>query len=292
MDLDEIAVFVEAAQAGSLAAAARRLGITPMAASRRLLNLENGLGARLAHRTTRALALTPEGEAFLPHAQALLEDAANGRAAIRPDGGAVSGLLRVTTSVAFGRKVVVPMLPDFLAAHAKLRVELVMSDNVVDIVSQGIDLAIRIAPMRDSTLVAKRLGDSPRRMFASPAYLERFGTPSHLADLNDHECLALTGTTVWCFRQDGRLVRQRIGGRFSANTVEGLYQACLDGLGILIMADWNAAEDVAAGRLRPVPLMDAEPEARSIWAVHPTARLVPPKVRCFVSAVKTRLGVV
>ena len=289
MDLTQVAVFVEAAQAGSLAAAARRLGMTPMAASRRLAALEECLGVRLAHRTTRALALTPEGEVFLPHAQALLEDEASARAAIRPDGGEVSGLLRVTTPVAFGRKVIVPMMSDFLAAQAKLRVELVMTDNVIDIVSQGIDLAIRIAPLRDSTLVARSLGDSPRRLFASPAYVARRGRPSRLSDLDDHDCLSITGTTYWCFRHEGRLVRQRVGGRFSASVMDGLYQACLDGLGVVLMADWNAKDDVAAGRLVPLALDDAEPETRSIWAVYPSTRLIPHKVRRFTQALRSHM---
>lgn len=289
MDLTDVAVFAEAAQAGSLAAAARKLEISSMTASRRLASLENGLGVRLVHRTTRALALTAEGEAFLPHAQAMLEEAANGRAAIRPQGAEASGLMRVTASMPFGRKVITAMMPGFLRAHPKVRVELLLVDSVIDIVSQGIDLAIRLAPLRDSSLMARKLADSPRGLYAAPAYLAERGMPACLADLAAHDCLARTGTTHWTFQHGGRVIRQRVAGRFSANTVEALHEACLGGLGIVNLTHWNMAEDAASGRLVPVVLDDGEPEGLGIWAVYPTAKLLPPKVRLFIEALKAHL---
>ncbi|MBR9972808.1 LysR family transcriptional regulator [Magnetospirillum sulfuroxidans] len=289
MNLTDVAVFVEAVSAGSLAAAARKLEIAAMAATRRLAALESELAVRLVHRTTRALALTAEGEAFLPYAQALLEEAANGRAAIRPPETGASGLLRVTSSVPFGRKVVMAMLPAFMHANPLVRVDLLQVDTMVDIVSQGIDLAIRIAPLRDSTLVARKLADSPRRLYVAPAYVAAHGMPRQLNDLTRHECLAISGTSHWAFDCGGRGVRQKIACRFTANSIEALHQACLDGLGVTILADWNAAEDVAAGRLLAVPLIDAQPEGLGIWAVYPSARLLLPKVRLFVEALKTHL---
>ena len=134
MNVDCIAVFVEATRTGSLAAVARKLGLAPMAASRRLAALEAELSVRLVHRTTRALALTVEGEAFLPYAEAIMEDAANARAAVRPSAAGAAGLLRVTASEPFGRKVVSAMLPAFLAANPDLRVDLLLTDGLVDIV--------------------------------------------------------------------------------------------------------------------------------------------------------------
>lgn len=290
MNLADIAVFVEAVQAGSLAAAARKLDIAAMVASRRLMGLEQELAVRLVHRTTRALALTAEGEAFLPYAQALLEDAANGRAAIRPSESGASGLLRVTASVPFGRKVAMAMIPAFMADNPLVRVELTLTDAVTDIVAQGMDLAIRIAPLADSSLIAKRLADSPRRLYASPAYVATRGRPARLADLADHDCLTVAGTTHWSFDGEGRGQRRHVRGRFSTNSVEALHQACLDGMGITVLAEWNVAEDVAAGRLLRLDLADAAPEALGIWAVYPTARQVPPKVRLFVDALQAHLN--
>jgi DNA-binding transcriptional LysR family regulator len=289
INLPDVAVLVEAVQAGSLAAAARRLRITPMLASRRLAELEQELGVRLVHRTTRSLALTVEGEAFLPHARALLEEEATARAAVRPVSAGVTGLLRITASVPFGRKVVAPLVPAVLREHPGLQIDLLLSDGILDIVAQGIDLAIRIAVLRDNALIARRLADSPRGLYAAPSYIAGHGAPDSLADLARHRCLALTGTSHWSFMVDGKPVRQRISGPFTSSSIEALHQACLGGLGIANLSDWDVAEEVAAGALVPIPLAAGEPEPLAIWAVYPTTRLVPPKVRVFIAALEAHL---
>lgn len=289
MDLADVGVFVEAARVGSLAAAARRLGIAPMAASRRLAALEQEVGARLVHRTTRALSLTPEGEAFLPHAQAMLEDETAARAAIRPSGAGASGILRVTASAPFGRKVVAPMIPAFMRANPDLQVDLQVTDAITDIVASGIDVAIRIAVLRDNSLIARRLDANPRKLYASPAYVAEHGAPKILADLADHQCLAITGVSHWTFMIGDKPVQQRVSGRFTASGVETLHMACLGGLGITMLSDWNIREDVAAGRLVEVPLADAVLESWSIWAVYPSARLVPAKTRLFIDTLGQHL---
>lgn len=289
MDLADVGVFVEAARVGSLAAAARRLGIAPMAASRRLAALEQEVGARLVHRTTRALSLTPEGGAFLPHAQAMLEDETAARAAIRPSGAGASGILRVTASAPFGRKVVAPMIPAFMRANPDLQVDLQVTDAITDIVASGIDVAIRIAVLRDNSLIARRLDANPRKLYASPAYVAEHGAPKILADLADHQCLAITGVSHWTFMIGDKPVQQRVSGRFTASGVETLHMACLGGLGITMLSDWNIREDVAAGRLVEVPLADAVLESWSIWAVYPSARLVPAKTRLFIDTLGQHL---
>lgn len=290
IDLANLAVLLEAVQAGSLAAAARRLRITPMLASRRMAALEADLGVRLMHRTTRSLSLTAEGEAFLPHARALLEEEAAARAAVRPDPAGVTGMLRVTASVPFGRKVVAPLLPGFLRQHPGLQVDLLLSDGIVDIVAQGLDLAIRIAPLRENALVARRLADNPRGLYAASAYLAEHGMPAEPADLARHRCLALTGIGHWTFLSGGKALRQRISGPFTSSSVEALHQACLGGLGLTMLSAWDVRDDVAAGHLLPVPLAGWEPEGLAIWAVYPTARLVPPKVRRFIAALDAHLA--
>lgn len=286
MELSDLAVFVEAVRAGSLAAAGRRLGINAMAASRRLAALETELGIRLVHRTTRSLSPTAEGETFLPHAQAMLDEQANALAALRPSTSGVSGQLRVTVSAAFGRKVVAPMIAPFMRDNPELQVDLLLTDDQVDIVAQGIDVAIRIAKLRDNHLVARRLADNPRRLVASPAYLCAAGTPGVLAALPDHACLPASGTSHWIFNRNGKTVRQRVTGRFTASSVEALHQACLGGLGIANLSAWDVEDDLGSGRLREIRLADAEPEPLAIWAVYPTARMVPAKVRAFVDALE------
>ncbi|WP_454759331.1 LysR family transcriptional regulator [Caulobacter segnis] len=289
MDLVDVGVFVEAARVGSLAAAARRLGIAPMAASRRLAALEQEVGARLVHRTTRALSLTTEGEAFLPHAQAMLEDQTAALAAIRPSSAGASGILRVTASAPFGRKMVAPMIPAFMRANPDLQVDLQVTDAINDIVASGIDVAIRIAVLRDNSLIARRLDANPRKLYASPAYVAEHGAPKILADLADHQCLAITGVSHWTFMVGDKPVQQRVAGRFTASGVETVHMACLGGLGITMLSDWNIREDVAAGRLVELPLADAVLESWSIWAVYPSARLVPAKTRLFIDALAAHL---
>lgn len=281
MDLAAVAVLVEAAHAGSLAAAARRLGISPLAATRRLAALEADVGARLMHRTTRALALTPEGEGLLPFAQAMLENEAAARASVRPAAAGASGLLRLTASAAFGRKVVAPVVADFLKANPQVSVDLLLTDALVDMVGLSIDLAIRIAPLKDSSLVARRLAANPRNLYATPAYLEAHGTPGKVADLARHQCLGFSGTTHWSFAGGARI---KVEARFSANSIEGLREICLAGLGIAILSDWDVREEVDLGRLVPIRLADGDLEELAIWAVRPSSRFVPPKVRLFTAA--------
>jgi DNA-binding transcriptional LysR family regulator len=285
----DVTVFVHAIRQGSLSAAGRWLGLTPVAASRRLAALEQELGVRLVNRTTRSLSLTPEGEAFLPHAEAMLDHAEEGRAAAAPDGAEASGVLRIAASVPFGRKVVTPMLALFLGMHPRLRVELRLSDALVDIAGEGIDIALRLGELRENGLVARRLADNPRRLYAAPAYLAAHGTPTSLDDLQHHECLSMPATTHWTFESNGRSVRQAIKGRFVADSVEALHQASVSGLGIVGLSEWNVREEVANGRLTPVVLADGTLADQGIWAVLASRRHQPAKLRLFLEAFGTYL---
>ncbi|MCI0753448.1 substrate binding domain-containing protein [Teichococcus vastitatis] len=199
-------------------------------------------------------------------------------------------MLRVTASVPFGRKVVSPLVPDVLRQHPGLQVDLLLSDSIVDIVAQGIDLAIRIAPLRENTLVARRLAENHRGLYAAPAYAAEHGLPAAPGELPQHRCLTLTGMSHWSFQSGGRTLRQRVAGPFTSSSVEALHQACLGGLGITMLSAWDVREEVAVGHLLPIALEGRAPEPLAIWAVYPTARLVPPKVRLFISALEGRLS--
>lgn len=290
MNTDDVQVFTTAAAAGSLSEAARRLGLTPMIASRRLAALEAALGVRLMHRTTRSLSLTAEGETFLPYALAMVGNEEEARARLRAETAGAAGLLRVSVPVGFGRKIVGPRVPALLAENPELRIALDLSDSLPDLVANGIDLAIRIARLRDSGLIAKKLADSRRTLVASPEYLRRRGAPARVEALAEHECLTLAGVTHWTFVVEGAERHVRLNPRFSAGNIEGCHAACLAGGGITLLSDWNIAEDVRDGRLVPVHIPDGEPETLAIWAVYPTTRLVPPKVRVFISAIREALA--
>lgn len=290
MKFEDIEVFVEAVQVGSLAGAARRLSLSSMAASRSLNNLEMELGVRLVHRTTRSLSPTSDGEMFYPHAVALLEGQANALADLRPQGSALTGHLRITASAAFSRKVVAPMLSAFMLKHPLLRVDLISTDEQVDIVDKGIDIAIRIAPLRDNRLVARRLANNPRVLCASPSYLSLHGSPRSVTDLLSHSCLTNIGTSHWSFSCGEKSLRQKVSGRFSASSIEALFEACVGGLGIVNLSRWYVDPFLKTGIVNEVVLEDAESETLSIWAVYPTSRLVPLKVRMFIEALESYLS--
>jgi DNA-binding transcriptional LysR family regulator len=290
LELADLAVLIEAVQQGSLSAAGRRLGLTPLVASRRLAALEAEVGARLVHRTTRSLSLTPEGEAFLPHAEAIVAHAEDGRAAVAGGNEGAGGLLRVAASVPFGRKVLTPMLVDFLAEHPRVKVELLLSDTIVDIAAQGVDVAIRLGELRDSSLVARRLADNARGLYAAPAYLARHPAPTIVAELRHHECLAVPAVRHWTLERAGKPIRQAIGGRFAADSMEALHEACIRGLGIVQLSEWNVREDLVAGRLTEIVLTDGSVPDQGIWAVMPTRRLVPRKVHLFLDRLAGHLA--
>ena len=289
MKLEDVEVFVEAIKAGSLAGAARRLSVSAMAASRSLNNLEAELGVRLVHRTTRSLSPTSDGAVFLPHAQALLEDKNNALADLFPEGTHLSGRLRITASAGFGRKIVAPMLTRFMQQHPALQVDLLATDEQVDIVGKGIDVALRIAPLRDNRLVAHRLCHNPRDLCASAAYLAANGYPKSFNDLAAHSCLTTSDSVHWSFEQGEQHYKQKVSGRFSANSIEAIFEACLGGLGIANLSRWYVEPAFREGKLVRVVLEDAHPESLAVWAVYPTSRLIPAKVRKFVEALEAEL---
>lgn len=290
MDTRDLAILVHAARTGSLSAAARWLEITPMIASRRLAALERQVGVRLMHRTTRAVSLTPEGESFLEYALAMLETEESARASVAPVGTGVSGLLRVTAPAALGRKVIAPLVPLMLEKNPGMRIDLHLTDSVVDIVAAGFDVAVRIGRLQDSSLIARRLAANIRLLCASPAYLARAGTPEKAADLADHECLTLTSVSHWPFDVGGRRREVKIDGRFSSSSIEAVHAACAHGMGLALLSSWDVDEDVRSGDLRIISLRDAKPQELAISVVYPTSRMVPRKVELFIQTLSRRLG--
>lgn len=287
-------MFLRVLDLGSITAAAHSLDLSVAVASQRLKRLERELGVRLLHRTTRRLHPTPEGVALAERGRVLVEDLESLRAGLREAATEIAGTLRVTLSASFGRQHVSPLLPKFLARHPKLRLSVHLSDQVVDLVSEGFDLAIRIGAMEDSQLVARRIAANRRVLCASPDYLRRRGQLKVPRDLQDHECLLLFGSSgrqdVWRLHDaQGKEMPVRVQGRFESNLGELLRDASVAGEGIAIHSLWHVADDLRTGRLQVV-LPDFPLATTAISAVMPQRRQVPPRVRAFVDFLVEEFG--
>ena len=292
--IGDLTLFLRVLDLGSITAAAHSLDLSVAVASQRLKRLERELGVRLLHRTTRRLHPTPEGVALAERGRALVEDLESLGAGLREAATEIAGTLRVTMSASFGRQHVSPLLPAFLARHPKLRLSVHLTDQVVDLVSEGFDLAIRIGAMEDSLLVARRIAANRRVLCASPDYLRRRGQPRVPQDLQDHECLLWFGSSgrqeVWRLHDaQGKEIPVRVRGRFESNLGELLRDASVAGEGIAIHSLWHIAEDLRAGRLQVV-LPDFPLATTAISAVMPQRRQVPPRVRAFVDFLVDELG--
>lgn len=290
----DLTLFLRVLDLGSITAAARSLDLSVAVASQRLKRLERDLGVRLLHRTTRRLHPTPEGVALAQQGRVLVEDLESLGSGLRETATEIAGTLRVTLSASFGRQYISPLLPQFLALHPKLRISVHLSDQIVDLISEGFDLAIRIGALEDSSLVARHIASNRRVLCASPDYLRRRGSPKVPEDLVRHDCLLLFGSSgrqeVWRLHdvQDGEHAI-RVQGRFESNYGELLRDASVAGEGIAIHSLWHVADDLRAGRLQLV-LPDYRLTTTAISAVMPQRRLVPPRVGAFVDFLVSKFG--
>ena len=292
--IGDLGLFLRVLDLGSISAAARSLDLSVAVASQRLKRLERALGVRLLHRTTRRLHPTPEGIALAEQGRELVEDLEALTSGLRRSATEVSGTLRVTTSASFGRLYVSPLLPQFLIAHPRLRVSIDLTDQTLDLVSAGFDLAIRIGALADSALVARKLATNHRVLCASPDYLRRHGTPRTPENLVGHECVLLSGSQgrqdTWRLRdRRGHDTVVRVQGRLESNFGEVIRDAAVAGLGIALHSTWHVCEDLHAGRLQVV-LPDHAIADSGIYAVMPQRRLVPPRVRAFTDFLAGRFG--
>ena len=287
--LKQIETLVSVAAKGSLTAAARAEGVAPAVIGRRIDALEERLGVKLLLRTTRRITLTHEGSAFLEDGQRLLADLANAEASVSAGGVKASGHLRITAPAGFGRRHVAPLVPKFIAQHPEVSVSLNLSDRVIDIVNEGVDCAVRVGDLSDSSLVSVRLADNRRLCVAAPAYLQRAGVPQTPADLARHECLTLSSeasqTRGWAFVVDGALTHLRPSGRLDCSDGQVLHDWCLAGMGIAWRSTWEVEREVNAGRLVTVLDGFAAPP-NGIYAVFPQRKHLPLRVRLWIDFIK------
>ena len=291
--LAHMEVFVAVVEAGGIGAAADRLGLAKSAVSRRLAELEARLGATLIHRTTRRLNLTDDGHAYYERCVAILADLDEAEAAVRQAHGDLKGRLKVTLPLSFGLLHLAPLIQAFMERHPEVRFELDFNDRQVDIMQEGFDLAIRIARLEDSSLIARRLAPIRSGIYASPDYLARHGTPNTAADLKDHDCLLYSNIRepdLWHYTgPDRRPGSVRVPMRLSASSGEFLLQATLAGQGLIHSPTFYVHEALQAGRLKQVLTDHAWPEL-SAYAVYPPTRHLSGRVRAFIDFLAEKLA--
>ncbi|CAO3438710.1 LysR family transcriptional regulator [Azospirillum doebereinerae] len=293
---DGIDEFVAVAETGGFSRAAERLRVSSSHVSRSVARLEDRLQARLFYRTTRKVSLTESGRAFLARCQRLAEERDDAFLAVGDlqgtEPGEVKGRLRMTCATSYGERFVVPLVNDLLERHPQLSVEVELTNRTLDLVQEGFDLAIRLGRLNESSLVATRVAPRVMHLCASPAYLERHGTPTRLADLAKHDCLIGTSDS-WLFNEgmeeDGREWLFRPRGRWRCNSGFSVLDAALRGFGLCQLPDYYVKGPVAEGKL--VPLLEAHrPPNTAVWAVYPQKRHVPPKVHAAIRHLKAGLA--
>lgn len=280
--LEAMAMFVRVVERGSFSAVARELGTTQPTVSKQINALEKRLGGRLIARSTRQLSLTDEGLRYYKQCRDILAAVDSAEHSFQTGREAVAGPLRIASSVSFGRLQIAPRLQEFLERYPEVTVDLLLSDQNVDLVSEGMDVAIRIGELKDSSLIARQIGLTRRLLVAAPGYLERHGTPQAAEELSLHNCILfnlLADFDTWVF--DAGQYHVQVKGNVRSNNSEAIRQMVLSGLGISLSPTWLYRRDLALGRVVQV-LPDLTPSALPIHALLPANRRQSARVRAFV----------
>ena len=281
-NLGDLEVFVRVIAAGSMSTAARDLGLSPAVVSKRIKRLEDKLGTRLLQRTTRQISLTEAGQGFHERVLTVLGGLEEAEAFASGRSSAVNGTLKISASTSFGRMHVAPHLKPFMEAHPDLAIHLVLSDEFTDIVGGGFDLAIRIAELNDSSLVARRLASVRRVLCAAPSYLAAHGTPETLDDLKKHRCLPAHNHDSWRLEGPTGPVTLRPEGMLITNSSEVLREAVIAGLGIALRSTWDVGAELKSGTLVQVLPQYESSRNVALSAVYPSRQFLPAKVRLFI----------
>jgi DNA-binding transcriptional LysR family regulator len=285
--IDAMQAFVAVADLEGFAPAARKLKLSPSAVTRLVAALEDRLGARLLQRTTRKVALTDVGTRYLERARRILADVEEADGSAREERNRPSGRLVVSAPVGFGRLHVGPVMTDYLKRYPEVACELRLSDNLVNLVEDAVDAAVRIGHLADSSLVARQVGEMRRIVVASPAYLKARGEPKSLAAIASHDTIqfgSAAGVADWRFVEAGREIRIDCTPRFSTNSSDAALQYAEAGGGLTRLMAYQAAASLKAGKIKIV-LQKFELPALPIHVVYPTSRLLSAKVRTFIDLV-------
>jgi DNA-binding transcriptional LysR family regulator len=284
--------FVRVVEAGSFSAAARQLDLGQPAVSKMVAQLEQRLGVQLLLRSTQGLAPTEAGQIFFERAKRAIEEADEAEIAARGANASLTGKLRISAAVTFGRLHIVPRLAAFLAQHPSLEMEVMLDDGNIDLINAGIDVALRMGSLDDSALIARRIDQCPRLVLGTPAYFEKHGEPRAPADLARHQAIVYNvggGGTAWAFKQGSTETSVNVTGRLQVNAAEGVREAVFSDLGLAVASEWMFLPELRQGIVRAVlqdwtlPLMD-------LWAVFPTGRRPSAKAQAFVAFIQDALS--
>ena len=287
-----MAVFAYVVEEKSFSAAARRLKLSKSLVSKHISQLERSVGARLLNRTTRALSLTEAGSVFYQHCARIIEELEEAKLAVSRLQAVPRGILRISTPVAFGRLHVAPALPEFLAAHPELKIEMVATNRFVDLAEEGFDVVVRIVDTPAPNVVARKLAPVHRRICATPGYFARHGIPRTPKDLEKHNCLTYTYLSppdTWRLRGPEGEISVRATGDLRLNDDDALAEAVLGGLGIALLPTFIIGKDIQAGRLQVV-LSDYVPLEQHVYALYLPNRHLSAKVRAFIDFFAERIG--
>jgi DNA-binding transcriptional LysR family regulator len=287
-------VFARVAALGSLSAAARALGLSQTMTTKHVAAVEDRLGVKLLHRTTRRVTLTEAGRRYLDAAERILAEIEDAEAAASADRVEARGMLRVNVPVSFGIREIAPLLPEFARSHPLVTVDLGLNDRVVDLIEEGWDVAVRIGQLADSTMVARKLAPCRTALCAAPAYLAERGTPRRVSDLRDHNCLGYTlsrtlGAERWSFGTDGS-VTVPVNGNLRVNNGDALVAAAVAGQGLIYQPTFLVNAEIRAGQLVSLELDHPAVEVAGVFALYPADRRPPAKVRAFIDFLAQRFG--
>jgi DNA-binding transcriptional LysR family regulator len=289
--LQELSVFVRAAETGSFSKTAREFSLSQPSVSRMVASLEARLGVKLLLRTTRRVTPTDAGAVFLERTRHVLGDLEEAAHAARGVD-SLHGVLRVVMPGAFGNREIIPHLPDFLARHPRLKVELMISDRTDDLVAEGADMALRLGLLADSGFGARLLASAPRLAIAAPGYLAQRGTPETLADLSQHDCIVgpgFSGRSGWSFTEAGAVTSVAVEGRVQVASAEGVMACVAAGLGVAVVSRWMCRAELERGEVRQI-LPDYALDAVDVHALYPAGPWPSPKVRAFSDYLAAELG--
>lgn len=287
--LQAMTTFVRVIEVGSFSGASRLLGVGQPAVSKTIAQLEERLQVRLLLRSTHGLTPTEAGLRFYERARLAIQEVDEAELEARGAGAGLSGRLRISAAPTFARLLIVPRLPEFLARHPDLEIDVILDDRVIDLISEGIDLSLRMGDLPDSNAIARRIATGGRSVVATPAYLARAGTPHVPADLAGHEAIIFSQlSNSWVFRRGGTEASVSIRGRLRVSAAEGIRAAVLADLGLAVASDWMFGPELASGAVQRV-LEDWALPPIDLWALFPTGRLASAKARAFADFVEATI---
>ena len=280
--ISDLDIFARVARTGNMSAAGREMGLSPAVVSKRVSLLEERLGARLFQRTTRHLTLTETGEGYFKRVVDILSLVEEAEDFVSRRNTTPRGQLKITAPTCFSRLHIAPYLADFIARYPEIDLDFQITDNMIDIIRDGFDLAIRIGELEDSSLVAKKLAPETRVMCATPEYIKKFGSPQTLSDLEGHNCLSAGAQDVWRLQGPDGLHQLRMTGNIKSNSAEFTRQAILAGLGIGLRSTWDIGPELKNGELEIVLPQYSGSNNIAIYAVYPSREFMPSKVNVFI----------